>query len=296
MTRRHNLSIVAIFRNEHKYLVEWLEYHIKVGVDHFYLYDNGGDHRDLLEPYMDHITYTLWTDDIAEKHIGETDHSRQTMAYMECVNVYGQQTDWLQLIDLDEYLVPMDNNDIRVSLKKYEKEKLGKLRIPRFNFGNNGHWKLPLSSSIDSYKRRERKSSHYKDMGKPEAIKRVNGPHSFRAKGNMEIPDNLRIYHHYTRSLNEWMKRAKTGGGQAGKGFRVLLGKNKILAYMTFLFLNIKSSHVMITLLSFNIILAVLNAHDYLYLLNLPLIGLEIFSFTKGQNEVKDKRLMELMG
>lgn len=291
----YQLSLVAIFRNEHRYIVEWLEYHLKIGVEHFYLYDNGGDHREVLAPFMAYITYTLWTDDIAQRHIGESDFSRQTMAYKHCVKKFSKDTNWLQLIDLDEYLVPMDSTDLEESLKKHASSAIGKLRIPRFNFGNNGHWKSPTGGSINACVRRERRYSHHKDMGRSSAIKRVNGPHSFRVRGVTLIPDNLRIYHHYTRSMSEWVERTKTGGGQTGKGFRVMLSKNSWLTHLAFFVLNLRSIYVFISLHFLNIILIALNANGYLYLLHLPLIGLGIFAFRKGQNEVKDERLVELM-
>ncbi len=292
--KKHHVSIVAIFRNEHQYIKEWLSYHMKVGVDHFYLFDNGGDHRELLRPFIDQITYTHWTDEVAQKHIGDSNFSRQTMAYTLCVEKFGSETEWLQLVDLDEYLVPLDADDVKISLKKHEDFGISKLRIPRFNFGNSGHWKNPAKGSIDWYTHRERKNSHHKDMGKPEAIKKVKGPHSFRVDGETVIPDNLRIHHHYTRSLSEWVARAKTGGGQAGQGFRVFLGKNMLLAYVTFFVLNLRSSFVISLLILLNIILAMVEGNDYLFLFNLPIIGLGIFSVVKGQNEVKDERLADL--
>ena len=50
----YHLAIAAIFKNETPYLEEWLEYHLLVGFDHFYLYDNDGSNevRELLAPYF----------------------------------------------------------------------------------------------------------------------------------------------------------------------------------------------------------------------------------------------------
>ena len=36
----YELSVVAIMKNEGAYLKEWLDFHILVGVEKFYLYDN----------------------------------------------------------------------------------------------------------------------------------------------------------------------------------------------------------------------------------------------------------------
>ncbi len=49
------LGLVAIFRGEDSYLVEWIEFHRMMGVDHFILYDNGLEKSSqiLLKPYID---------------------------------------------------------------------------------------------------------------------------------------------------------------------------------------------------------------------------------------------------
>ena len=39
--KSYNVSACAIFQNEAPYLKEWIEYHRLIGVEHFYLYNNG---------------------------------------------------------------------------------------------------------------------------------------------------------------------------------------------------------------------------------------------------------------
>ena len=41
--KKHFLSVCAIFKNEGRFLKEWLDYYLLAGVDHFYLYDNGSN-------------------------------------------------------------------------------------------------------------------------------------------------------------------------------------------------------------------------------------------------------------
>ena len=36
----YDLAVVAIFKDEGRYLREWLDYHLLAGVEHFYLYNN----------------------------------------------------------------------------------------------------------------------------------------------------------------------------------------------------------------------------------------------------------------
>ena len=37
---RYNIIICAILKDETPYLIEWVEHHLQIGVEHFVLYDN----------------------------------------------------------------------------------------------------------------------------------------------------------------------------------------------------------------------------------------------------------------
>jgi len=37
------IAIVAIFKNEFSYILEWISYHLEIGEDHFYIADNVSD-------------------------------------------------------------------------------------------------------------------------------------------------------------------------------------------------------------------------------------------------------------
>src|ERR1700674_1155687 len=55
------LSACAIFRNEAPYLEEWLVFHLGVGVEHFYLYENRStdDFRGVLAPFLERRIVSL---------------------------------------------------------------------------------------------------------------------------------------------------------------------------------------------------------------------------------------------
>ena len=42
-SRKYEISICAIFKNEAPFLKEWLEFHLMLGIDHFYLYNNNSE-------------------------------------------------------------------------------------------------------------------------------------------------------------------------------------------------------------------------------------------------------------
>ena len=63
----HRFTQVVIettIKNEGGSLAEWLEYHLRVGIEHFYLYDNNSNDgtRRVLQPYIDRglVTLVVW--------------------------------------------------------------------------------------------------------------------------------------------------------------------------------------------------------------------------------------------
>ncbi len=60
----HRKAVCAIFKNESVFLKEWLEYHLLIGVEHFYLYNNFSEdnYQDILAPYIEkgQVTLTEW--------------------------------------------------------------------------------------------------------------------------------------------------------------------------------------------------------------------------------------------
>src|SRR3984885_6037200 len=131
--KKHQLSICAIFKNEKKYLKEWIEYHRVVGVDHFYLYDNNSKDRpiDVLRPYIKNGVVTLisWPDCMNEK---EEEHTllwslcTQASAYENAIKLRAPaETEWLAFLDVEEFLVFPNEKNLKTVLEKYEGKSPG---------------------------------------------------------------------------------------------------------------------------------------------------------------------------
>ncbi len=127
--RRYTLSVCAIFKDEAPILREWIEYHIIAGVEHFYLYNNfsSDDFAEILEPYIESGLVTL-----IEWHIDKG----QIPAYVDCWENYRDETQWLAYIDLDEFICPYYETDIKKWLQHYS--KYPSVRIYWKMFGTSG--------------------------------------------------------------------------------------------------------------------------------------------------------------
>lgn len=129
MPRKYNVSICGIFKNEANYLKEWIEYHEIVGIQHFYLYNNCSDDNfmEVLEPYLSKNIVTL---------IDWPFNQAQLRAYRDCIERYGGESQWIGFIDLDEFVVPLQCDNIYTFLRKFNKK--GSVLIHWKVFGSSG--------------------------------------------------------------------------------------------------------------------------------------------------------------
>lgn len=127
-SKKYNLSICALFKNEARCLKEWIEYHLLVGVDHFYLYNNGSKDRffDILNPYIKKGVVSLvnWP---SLPGCSEDDPnclwvlSTQIAAYENATNFRAvNETKWLVILDVNEFLVPTEAGKLTEVLEKYK--------------------------------------------------------------------------------------------------------------------------------------------------------------------------------
>jgi hypothetical protein len=141
MTKQHYLSVGAIFKNENHAIKEWIDHYLSRGVDHFYLInDNSTDNfRKTLQPYIDSQYVTLY-------HCNEPKYNgRQRAIYWKYFQpiLNNQETKWLGIFDLDEFLYSPKQVSISNTLKKFE--NYGQILVDWVPFGSNGHIKQPDS-------------------------------------------------------------------------------------------------------------------------------------------------------
>lgn len=139
---KYKLSICAIFQDEAPYLKEWIEYHLLVGVEHFYLYNNDSQDkfRPILKPYIAQGIVELI--DWPSKEKGGNWMPDQRRAYNQCISGSIHKTKWLALIDVDEFLVPVDKNTVPEYLAEFdERPNVGGVKINWQLFGSS-HLKI----------------------------------------------------------------------------------------------------------------------------------------------------------
>ncbi len=111
---KYKLSICLIFKDEAKFLAEWIDFHITVGVDHFYLYNNNSsdNYLEVLAPYMDKGFITL---------IEFPYEQAQFKAYKHCYENFRNESNWISFLDADEFICPKNEISIVDWLQQYGK-------------------------------------------------------------------------------------------------------------------------------------------------------------------------------
>lgn len=126
---KYTVSLCGIFKNEAKFLDEWIQFHIVIGIDHFYLYNNNSDdnYNQILKPYIEKGIVDLidWP----------FNHS-QMDAYKDCYTKYKNDTNWLTFIDIDEYICPISTDNIKSWLKSFKNHP--GVGVYWKQFGSNG--------------------------------------------------------------------------------------------------------------------------------------------------------------
>ena len=132
----YEIALTAIFRDEARFLKEWIEYHRLIGVEHFYLTNHKSvDHfQEVLDPYiqMGLVELRHETKDtasgssnktrIAARRITKDWNNIQITAYQWALEKAKQETKWLVAIDTDEFLVPKNGETLKGILKDFQNE------------------------------------------------------------------------------------------------------------------------------------------------------------------------------
>jgi len=116
---QHDLAVCAMFQNEGPYLKEWLEFNIIIGVEHFYLYNNNStdNYKQVLQPYIESGIVDCIDCDYPNEHIS----SYHPKVYNNCLDMVRGKVKWLMFIDIDEFLFPIQCDNLNDFLKDYEK-------------------------------------------------------------------------------------------------------------------------------------------------------------------------------
>jgi Glycosyltransferase family 92 len=207
------LAVCAIFRDEARYLAEWVSFHRLQGVERFYLYDNRStdDWRSELEP------------DIAAGIVDVRNWPfvpGQKAAYEDCLRRHRTDTRWIAFIDIDEFLFSPTGKPLPEILRGFDMHP-GVVAQWR-TYGTSGWEHAPQGLVTERYRWRGPDDHPGNRFGKsivyPRRTLEVVSAHYFRLRGTPvgedrrprgapvrdSTADLLRINHYYAKSEEQF--------------------------------------------------------------------------------------------
>jgi hypothetical protein len=181
---RHQLSVIAIFQNEDRFLKEWLDFYRVLGVEHFYLFNNLSEdnYQEVLQPYIKAGIVELYDWPYVSQPGNEADWTRiQSAAYRQGLELAKGQSKWVALMDTDEFIFPKKKENLVSFLKDYEEcsgilvnwQLFGTSHVSRVPDDQLMIETLVMQSPVQS-----EVNTYCKSIVRPEKVKYCIEPHS----------------------------------------------------------------------------------------------------------------------
>ena len=229
--------ICCIAKDEQRYILEWITYHLKLGFAKIYIYDNSDDFNTKL--FFEKIDKKI-TDKLVLIHF--PGRGQQVPAYENFRVHHSKKHTWTAIIDIDEFIVMKEWMPISKFLEKYC--ATGALGLNWRLFGDSGHTVYtdePVTSRFIMCQKGI--NPHVKSISKNSDVERYNihnsttkkgilkdcfGNHisgPFNNKGNLNI---AYINHYFVKSKEEWTIKRLRGrsDGLANRQDREFVGHN----------------------------------------------------------------------
>lgn len=143
-------SLMACARWEQQYIEEWLLYHRSIGFEHVYLYCNDDDPSVLYRKVMPFVE----SDSPFVTFVHYKYQGLQCQMILHYMRNYSAETEFMMALDIDEFLVLKELNDIAAFVETRTAE-FDALYFNWLHFGTNGHATRPDGDVLLNYTRRE---------------------------------------------------------------------------------------------------------------------------------------------
>lgn len=231
--QKYDFSILACCKDEEAYLEEWIEFYRLQGAEHFWLYNNNGTDRskERIQRYIDQGIVS-WIDWPGVK--------QQLNMYADGIRRAREETRWLAIVDLDEFLFPtashcslIENQRGGVAKLLANYENSAQILVPWYLYGSSGHLKKEPGLVIERFTQRDRNISNFtKAIVRPWCVV-VPHVHSNLVFGRTvdehnhplyygehpQSADILRLNHYVVKSKEEFIDKKKRGDALYGGTF-----------------------------------------------------------------------------
>ena len=235
-SKKFNICICSVCKNENLYLKEFAEYYIKLGIDKLFIYDNneinGENIKDILREYTKNNLIEI----IDARGLS----SIQIPIYNYCYRKYNHMYDWIGFLDIDEYLFIENNQTIKNYLYNQRFKKCQSVFFNWIMYNDNNLIKYENKPLRERFKHQSSKSKEGKSFvrGNIENLAiptthliGINIFHFCNSKGELIYPKSFMshkfeknpkayIKHYYTKTVEEFCNKLKKGNAHFHKNHK----------------------------------------------------------------------------
>lgn len=231
---KKKIALVTMAKEEDLYLQEWIDYHLKIGFDDIFIYQNNWRFNKPIQHEQVHFmewdvesTTTIMRDNPWE-------WNRHAMCYVSFGKQFYEDYEWAAFFDVDCFLDLKQTKDVKSFISQFDNLPQRQVAINFAMYGDNGitEFNENNTSVLERFTKRwgmAHTDSHYqflpicklhKDFDR-HAIHFIDGEDWVdvdfyvgrgRSSSDRHISfDKAQLNHYYTKTLPEWkMKCAKT--------------------------------------------------------------------------------------
>lgn len=194
---KYYLALVAIFRNEARFLKEWIEFYRMMGVEHFYLYNHlsNDNFMEVLKPYIEQGIIDLYH--LTTEPANTQEWNRlQVESYSQLARKTKDSVEWLIVVDTDEFLFPVKEDNLPVLLSKYD--QYASVSVNWKIFGSNKIDRIPDDKLLIETLlfAGEYEDVHVKTIVKPRYVDKFTNPHFAELKlGYGQVTENFEYFY-----------------------------------------------------------------------------------------------------
>jgi hypothetical protein len=217
------LSILSMVKNEGPYLPEWIEYHLLVGIQRFWILNNNSTDN-TSEVLLRYVAFGI------VNLTFRPGINQQLPVYNSLVPALRDLCYWVALIDADEFIVPLETHSVPGILRKFEGSP--GVTINWVMYGSNGKEKMEDGLVIERFQRHVSWDDKINRYPKSIVNPRMFGPaqvhdqlyvHELKARDPLgrwntqdfhdrePVYEVMRLNHYWTKSYEEFYQKRSRG-------------------------------------------------------------------------------------
>ena len=237
-----NSCILTVIKNEHQYLDEWIKYHLDLGINHIFIFEDidSDSHKEICDKYGDRVSLksvnTILNEEDRKKvrELKLTKYRNPQCIYFLNGLIWiknNYQYDWCFVIDNDEFITFEKESskleDVLTLYKYYDA-----IDLQWKCFGANGHIKKPNYSGKGLIGTYTKKSDSYGNLDLKWEMKTCYNMRTFKpsyfldthrhsdecnwcktdfTKSNKIVYETIYLRHYITKSWEEYIEKRKRG-------------------------------------------------------------------------------------